>query len=141
MLIEGVSLRNIAEHSGTSPQALLRHKDHIAAALIRAKDVQEVIQADTLLDRLQALNQETRDILKAAKADDDPHLALKAIARAEKQLELEARLLGELNDQTTVNILVAPEWLAVRAAILEALGPFPDARAQVAARLMLLETR
>lgn len=135
--VEGRSLRDIEGQYGPSKTALDRHKkDHLPAKLVKAEEVKEVIQADSLLARLTALNKETQAILKDARESKNNELALKAIARVEKQLELEGRLLGELNDQTTVNILVAPEWLAVRAAIMEALSEYPDARRAVAARLL-----
>jgi hypothetical protein len=71
------------------------------------------------------------------RADDTKNndVALKAIARAEKQLELEGRLLGELNEGSTVNVVLTPEWSAIRAAILKALEPYPAARFAVAGAL------
>jgi hypothetical protein len=54
-------------------------------------------------------------------------------------LELLARLRGELYEQATVNILVAPELIAVREALLRALWPFVEARMAVAAALAELE--
>lgn len=65
---------------------------------------------------------------------DPRELVLKAARRLEAELQLIARLLGELAEpqQNTVNVLVAsPEWIATRAAILQALEPYPDARAAV----------
>jgi hypothetical protein len=34
-----------------------------------------------------------------------------------------------------VNVLIAPEWLQLRAVILQSLAPFPDARAALARTL------
>ncbi len=62
-------------------------------------------------------------------------MRLKAINRVEKQLELEGKLLGELNDgaSTQINVQVlAP-------IILEALTAFPEARQAVADSLLDLE--
>jgi hypothetical protein len=87
----------------------------------------------TLLDRLKELNRETAAILKEARAagTKDNDLALKAIARAEKQMELEGRSLRELKEGTTVNIVVIPERQGIRGAILSALEPYPAARVAV----------
>ena len=134
-LIEGAALRNIAQRFGTSPTALHRHKDHLPQHLAKASEAAEVAQADGLLDKLQSLNSETMLILREAREGDDNELALKAIARAEKQLELQAKLLGELNEGTTVNILVAPEWLELRARIVKTVAPYPQA-AQALARAL-----
>ena len=65
----------------------------------------------------------------------DNGLALRAIARVEKQLELEGRLLGELNEATTVNVIVSPEWQKVRAVILAALEPYRAARLAIVGAL------
>jgi hypothetical protein len=50
------------------------------------------------LTRLKALNRTTLDILREARESRNPGVALQAIARAEKQLDLECRVLGELKD-------------------------------------------
>src|SRR5262249_41249294 len=92
-------LRHIAELSGTSATALHRHrKSHISTALASSKRVADEVNAETLFDRLRAINRETAAILAEARASNASGLALQAIARVEKQIELEARLLGDLND-------------------------------------------
>ena len=128
-LLSETPYRHIAARFDTSTGALQRHKDHIPQHLAKATEAAEVVQADGLLDRLQSLNTETMLILREARGSKQPdnELALKAIARAEKQLELQAKLLGELNEGTTVNVLVAPEWLALRALITQAVTPYPEA--------------
>ena len=50
-----------------------------------------------------------------------------------------AKLLGQLDERPQVNVLMAPEWLQVRAALLTALTPYADARLAVAAALVSLE--
>ena len=134
-LIEGAALRNIAQRFGTSPTALHRHKDHIPQHLAKATDAAEVAQADSLLDKLQRLSAETLAILTEARLEGENSLALQAIARAEKQLELQAKLLGELNEGVNVNVLIAPEWLELRARIIRTVAPYPDA-AQALARAL-----
>jgi hypothetical protein len=130
-LVAGEPFRNIAERFGTSLAALVRHKtDHIPEHLAKAEEAKAVTQADSLLEQLLALSKETAAILQEARTDEtkDNELALKAIARAEKQIELQARLLGELKDGATVNVLVSPEWHHIRAVLVTVLAPFPEAR-------------
>ena len=106
-LLGSESLRNIAARYIASKSALLRHKkNHLPAAVVKAAAVEEVISGGKLLDRLKELNRETASILREARTagTKDNQLALKAIARAEKQLVLEGQLLGELNEGATVNI-------------------------------------
>jgi len=58
-----------------------------------------------------------------------------------KNLELTAKLLGELHTgaQVTQNILVLPEYHGLRTAILQALKGHPEARAAVVAALQHFE--
>lgn len=65
---------------------------------------------------------------------------LKAIAASKSVLELAGKLTGELTDaarvethtHVTAQVLVAsPEWAALRVRLVEALGPYPEARAAV----------
>ncbi len=135
-LLASESLRNVAKRTGTSFTALHRHKkSHIPQKLAKAKEAEEVVESDSLLERLRQLNRETQDVLRAARDGGNHDLRLKAINRVEKQLELEGKLLGELNDgaSTQINVQVlAP-------IILEALTAFPEARQAVAGRLLQLE--
>lgn len=140
-LVAGIDAnRRIAARFRVSEQAIRRHKsEHLPIRLVRAQDAAETIEAGDLLSRLRVLNRETADVLRDAKDASDHELRLKAIQRAEKQLELEARLLGELQEHT-VNVLIAPEWLAIRSALLAALSAYPEARVAVADRLAALES-
>ena len=126
-------LRDIARQWRVSKDAVARHKaDHIPIHLAKAEEAREVTTADDLLGQLLSLNRETITILREARTgkDKDNELALKAIARAEKQIELQARLLGELKD-TTVNVLISPQWHELRAVLVHALIPYPQARIAV----------
>jgi len=134
-LVAGQALRNIAERFGSvSVTALHRHRrDHLPETMVRAAEAAEVIEAGSLLDRLKTLNTETAAILREARTASPKNndLALRAIARAEKQLELEARLLGELNEGAVVNVVASPEWVTMRTKIIRALEPFGDAKRAV----------
>ncbi len=128
------SSRAIAARWSVSKSALLRHKaDHLPAAVVKAVAVKEEINAGKLLERLTALYLETASILREARTagTKDNQLALKAIARAEKQLSLYGQLLAELNAGPTVDITLAPEWQRLRMAIVLALEPYPEARAAI----------
>ncbi len=135
-LIEAESFRNISERFSISLGALHRHKsDHIDENLAKAKEAQEVAQADNLLDQVRGLQKKALNILSKAEAAKDYRAATGAIREARGCLELLARLLGELNEGQTINILIAPEWLSLRNVILEALEPYPEARISVSTAL------
>ncbi len=104
-LLDGQPLRDIAGRFGTSRSALLRHrKADIPATLAKAKQAEEEVRAETLFERLKAINRETAAILTEARESGSLSIALAAINRVERQLELEARLLGQLNDGTKVAV-------------------------------------
>ena len=94
--------------------------------------------ADDLLAQVRSLQGRALAILDRAEKAGDLRTALGAIREARGNLELLAKLLGELNDAPQVNILVNPEWVSVRGVLLGALGPYPDARAAVAGALASL---
>ena len=84
------------------------------------------------------LYQATKDILEETRKNK-PDTALRAIQAGGRLLELLGELLGELNRSPQVNVLVAPEWLQVRAVLLHALSEYPEARANVARALLEVE--
>ncbi len=142
-LVAGEPYRSIAKRFATSPEAMWRHKEtHLPTHLSRAEEAREATQADSLLDQLLHLNRETMAILKEAREGEtkDNEIALKAIGRAEKQIELQARLLGELKDTATVNVLILPEWQQLRTIVLDALADHPQARTAVAEALRRIST-
>jgi hypothetical protein len=102
-LVDGEAVHNIAKRTGTSTTARHRHKtQHIPKTLVLAKETAEEIQAGTLFDRLRSVCRVTREILREARGAKNHIIALQAIGRIERQLELEARLLGELDDSAKV---------------------------------------
>ena len=138
-LLEGVAARTLAtRHPGTSRTALGRHRAHVDADLVRAKLAAEAARADGLWGQLVRINEDTHAILAEAKRRKNYGLAMQAIARLERQIELQGKILGELRDGPTVNVFVSPAWRAVEAAIIEALAPHPDIRVRVAGTLARL---
>lgn len=133
-LVAGTPLRNIAERHGVSATALHRHKEeHVPATLVKAHEAEDVRQALDIVAQLKAINGAALTVLGEARRSGNGELALKAIDRIQRQIELQAKLLGELDERPQVNVLVAaPEWLAVRGAIFTALTAYPEARAAVA---------
>ncbi len=125
--------RTIADQYGLSHQALMRHRsDHIPPALMTAAGAEEVKQALDVLQQLKTINAAALTVLRDARAASDGELALKAIDRIHKQIELQAKLLGELDERPVVNVLISPGWLALRGLIVGALARYPDARVALA---------
>jgi hypothetical protein len=134
-LVSGESAPKIAAKYRVSDDAVTRHRAHIPAQLLKAQEATDVRQALDVVMQLRAINSATIAILKSARASEDHKLALLAVDRVQKQIELQARLLGELDDRPVVNVLITPEWQRLRAVIVEALADEPSARIKVAAAL------
>ena len=132
-LLAGETYRNIAKRFSVSISSLSRHKNqHIPKAMTKAQEAQEVAQADNLLEQVQSLQSRALSILAKAEASGDLRTALQGIREARSCLELLAKLQGELQQEGTVNITLAPEWLELRTVILQSLEPWPEARLAIA---------
>ena len=128
LLLSGTSLRDIAGQYDLSKTALARHKEsHIPELLLKSQEVKETLQADNLLDQIVYYESEARRFKELAESRGDLELALKAVDRALKCLDLFAKARGIISDQPQVNILVLPEWIALRTAIIQSLRPYPEA--------------
>ncbi len=131
-LVQRDSYRDIARQFGVSKDALSRHaKEHLPALLVKAKDAAEGAEADSLLDRIEALQSRTLSTLDEVEQTDDYRARLGAIREARANLELIGEVTKELNRTPTLNLHLNPEWLELRAVIVGALGPHPEARESV----------
>ena len=136
-LLEGSArYRRLVEQHDVSLAGLARHASaHLPARMVKAKDARDVANGDDLLERLQSLTDDTLEILAAAKAAGPSGwgAALGAIKRAEAQIELFAKLVGQLQpDQMNVSLVFAPAWRELERVITDALAPYPEARQAVA---------
>ncbi len=138
-LLNETPLRDMARRYATSKDALARHRDHLPKQLVKAQEQEDVSQAIDVVKQLKAINGATLAILKEARADKNGELALKAVDRIQRQLELQAKLLGELQQEGTINVTVSPEWLSIRAVLTQALQPYPDAARAVSKALTVDE--
>jgi hypothetical protein len=133
LLLEGVSLRDIAGRYSVSKTSLGRHKkQHIPAAMSKAVGAHEAAQADDLLAQVVSLRDKALSILIKAEKAGDLRTALQGVREAKGCLELLAKLQGELQQEGTINITLAPEWVQLRTVILQAIEPFPEARSKLA---------
>ena len=138
-LAAGQPLRGLSAIYRVSEDALGRHKaNHLPLTLAKATEAAEAARADDLLAQVMDLQERTLQALEKAEKTGRLPVVLKAVREARENLKLLAQLTGELQEQqTTVNVLVAsPEWLRTRRLLMEALEPYPEARAAVARALL-----
>lgn len=130
------SYRTIADRFGLSETALKRHAaEHLPETMTKAAEAAEVAHADNLVAQVRSLQQEVTGVLQEAKAAKDHRLVLSAVDRALKSLDLQARMLGKMQDGPTVNINLNPQWIEIRGVILKTLEPYPEARLKLSEAL------
>ena len=135
-LVRGEPYRAIAKRHGVSHNAVNRHRAaHLPRAMLQASAAADVVHGDNLLQQARDLQAKALGILAKAEKAGDLRTAVAANREARGCLELLARLLGEMPDNPSVNIVLAPEWAGLRLRILAALAPYPQARLAVAAAL------
>jgi hypothetical protein len=135
-LVGGASNRSVASLYDVSEAAVRRHKaNHLPAKLAMAQAAEEVAEADNLLDQVKGLQARAYALLDKAEAAGELRTALSAIREARGNLELLAKLLGELDERPVVNLHVSPEWLELRAVLVTALAPHPEALVAVVGAL------
>lgn len=146
-LRSGTPYRTAAANAGLPPSAesaVFKHRSHLLTAAgdpvgKRPEEQAEATgkqgEAKTLLESSRALRRRVSKMLRrveAGETDIDFKAGAALAAQFKNVLELEAKLLGEIKAaSTTVNIVQSPDWQEVRALLIEALVPFPDAAAAV----------
>jgi hypothetical protein len=131
-LVGDASNRSVASLYDVSEAAVRRHKaKHLPTKLAKAHKVEEVARADELLRQVRSLQSKTLNILLQAESAGDLRTALSAVREARGNVELLAKLSGELDESPVVIVLISPEWLELRAVIVGALEPHSEARGAV----------
>jgi len=143
LLLCSVPYRDIARKFGLSKDALARHKDvHIPELLSKSNNLKaladEIEQADihkgdNYLQLVIGLQKKALDALEQQNAQEDPKSWAVVSRESRGYLELLGKALDRIRDAPPmqVNILVNPEWIALRTTIISALQPYPEARKAV----------
>ena len=109
-LVSGAPYRSVARRFGLSESAVYRHKsEHLPAHLLKAREVEEVAQADDLLEQVRSLQAHALHILERAEKTGDLRTALAAISQARGNLVLLGKLAGELDERPVVNLNLSPQ--------------------------------
>jgi hypothetical protein len=127
--IAGQAKRRIASQYGVSERAVRYHmREHLPELLALARDAERAARADTLLDRLEALQSQTLAILDAP---EDQRTALAAIAQARRNFELIGQITRELGRPGSINLELTVEWQEVKAVLVNTLASYPEAQQAV----------
>ena len=149
-VIAGGVIRRIAKDFDVSEPSLRRHVKGCIADKVQKtqkaieKNLEEAVAEEAaeetrialdVVSDLKAINLACKEVLEKAREQGHDETLLRAVDRIHKQIELQARLLGELEDSKTINIITSPVWIEIRSTIIHALGPYPEARIAVAQAL------
>jgi hypothetical protein len=127
-----ISLQQYADKVGCAKPSVERHvKGHLPNALLKAKDIEDVANGDSLLDELMKARERTFSLLDKAEAAADTRVYGSPVAylkEIREQIRLLAELEGKLAGQSQINITLNAEWIELRTVIIRALEPFPEAK-------------
>lgn len=125
--------RDIARQYDLSKDAISRHVSggHISELLALAADAERASRADSLLDRIEALQSRVEAFLGRVEDSENFGATLGAFREMRANLELIGEVTKELDRTPTLNLHLNPEWLELRAVIVGALEPHPQARESV----------
>jgi hypothetical protein len=127
--IAGTPKRRIAAHHGLSERAVRYHmREHLPTLVALARDAHSAARADSLLDRVEALQSRTLATLDEVEQTNDYRARLAAIREARANLELIGEVTKELDRTPTLNLHLSPQWIRLRTVIVRALEPYSDAR-------------
>jgi hypothetical protein len=152
-LARGVPQRVVAKKYGfsltTAQRCYTNLPAQLKAASLAGRVISEAGLAQLRIDEsqgvLQNLAMQRARLLLAqdqALEIEDSAMVARLATQIHKNIELTGRYLGEFAQhsvQTSINVLIRPEYLELRAKIVRALAPFPEARQAVAAVLHSLE--
>ncbi|MFA6372809.1 MAG: hypothetical protein WCW68_09300 [Methanothrix sp.] len=126
-----ISLQQYADKVGCAKPSVERHvKGHLPGALLKAKDIEDVANGDTLLDELKKARDRTYSLLDKAEAAANTKVYGAPVAylkEIREQLKFIAELEGKISSQPQINISIHPEWVELKAVIITTLQKYPEA--------------
>ena len=158
-LLQGKPLASIAREHGISRETIRNHRDRcIPEVLARSRHAEAIRRGDRLVDQAEYLYSRAVKVLERAEAARETSLqleslpvelreeveaiaealaasdltVLRAIREARPTLELLAKLAGQIREEVTLNLVQAPDYQALRRAILEAVRPYTEAHLALA---------
>jgi len=152
-LARGVSVTALSRRYKVSTDSLYRHSSNHLSPVLRAKliagpdieidlDKLRETESQSLLANLVGLRHRLFASLDIAEECGDGGMISRIAGQLHHNLELTGKLLGDLGiGVTNVNVLVMPQYVELRVALVQALASFPEARQAVAAVLHQLESR
>ena len=100
--------QDIANRFGLSKSAVGRHsRNHMDKGMVQAQraEIERLQGSGSIEDRLDAMLKKAEDILWKAETASSVDTQIRALAECRKQVELLAKVIGQVKDETTIQIL------------------------------------
>ena len=97
-LLSGKTYREITGNFPVSKSALERHRDHITASMLKAKEATEIARGDDLVKDLRTLAVEANRLKSQAEESGNVRAAIAALREITRLIELRAKIAGELKE-------------------------------------------
>ena len=94
-LVVGEPLRNIAKRVSISPAGLLRHKNHVSQAIVRAAEKREERLGDNLLDEVRRVQRKAWELLAKTESEGDHRASIVALREVRECLESLGEMLAK----------------------------------------------
>src|SRR5262245_53376354 len=146
----------MARRFGVSPDALYRHRTNHLSPQVRAAMLAQQKPTEIDLEALQASESEgllAQLVTQRARLQTHSEMAselgdVRSAVACERaitsNLELVGKLLGQLvqrHEVRSTSLLISPDYLELRATLVRALQPFPEAARAVGAALHAMESK
>jgi hypothetical protein len=93
-LVAGEPLRNIAKRVSISPAGLLRHKLHVADAIVEASERCEERAGENLLDEMRRVQRKAWQLLAKTESEGDHRASIVALREVRECLESLGQMLS-----------------------------------------------
>lgn len=130
VLRRGKTQKEIAKILGVTSQAVSIHiRKHIPEAVRLAISQGKATAAGlNVTEQLIEINRSVLKIADSALEDGHAGVALQAFQEVRKQLEYQSKLLGDISEGLTVNIINSPQYIEFKTLVLKTLEKHPKAR-------------
>lgn len=108
-LVAGEPLRTIADQWSVSKTALIRHKPHVATAIVKAGEKREERLGDNLIDGMSRIQRKLWEILAKMEASGDHRGEVVALREVRETMESQNKLLASAaqgNGSQDIRVLI-----------------------------------
>jgi hypothetical protein len=104
-LVAGEPLRNITKRVSISPAGLLRHKSHVARAIVKASEKREERLGDDLLGEMRRVQRKAWELLAKTETDGDHRASIVALREVRECLESLGKMFSRAGAEAAIPII------------------------------------